>query len=306
MTEMTDNNFRSGFIAVAGRTNVGKSTLLNALVGQKISIVSDKPQTTRNVIRLIRTTETSQMVFVDAPGFHRPKSKLGEYMSDAAKRVIGDVDVVLFVVEEDIAVGPGDTMIADTLRECGKPVILVINKIDKIPKEQILKKMALYKDMTFISEIVPVSAQKQDNIDTLAAVIEKYLPEGPMYFAEDMLTDRAVRFVAAEIIREKLLRCLNDEIPHGTAVEINSMKERDNSDITDISADIICENKRHKAIIIGKDGAMMKKVASAARYELEQLLEGRVNLEVWVKVREDWRDKPALLKELGYEEESDM
>ena len=303
---MMKETFKSGFIAVAGRTNVGKSTLLNALIGQKISIVADRPQTTRNIIRLIRTTETSQMVFVDAPGFHRPKSKLGEYMTDSAKRILGDVDVILFVVENDIDIGPGDLLILDTLENCGKPVILVINKIDTAPKEKILEKMALFADYSFINEIVPVSAYKEENLDTLVDVIEKYLPEGPMYFSEDSITDRPVRFIAAEIIREKILKNVKDEIPHGTAVEINFIREREDRDIVDISADILCENSRHKAILIGKDGQMLKKIASAARYELEQLMESQVNLEVFVKVREDWKDKTNILKELGYDEESDL
>ncbi len=297
--------FKSGFIAVAGRTNVGKSTLLNALVGQKVSIVSDRPQTTRNVIRLIRTTDASQMVFLDTPGFHKAKNKLGQYMTDSAGESLSQVDLILFLVEEDIAIGPGDRRLIDTLSEQSVPVILVINKIDKLPREETLKKIDMYKDFGFINEIVPVSAYKGVNIDTLVKVIEQYLPEGPMFFPEDMLTDRAERFIVGEIVREKMLRFVKEEIPHGTAVEITSMKER-NSAFTDIEATIFCEKKSHKGIIIGKDGAMLKKIASSARRDMENLLGCGVNLSVWVKVLDDWRDKPMSLKEFGYIKEKDI
>ncbi len=295
-------DFKSGFIAVVGRTNVGKSTLLNALVGQKLSIVSDKPQTTRNNIRLIRTTETSQMVFIDTPGFHKPKSKLSAFMLESAGSSVKDVDLVLFLVEEDTKIGRGDSMLIEKLQDVDVPVILVINKIDKVPKEELLAKMALYQKYEFIDEIVPVSALKNENIDTLVSVIENYLPEGPMFFPEDMVTDRAERFVVSEIIREKALRYLQMEIPHGIAVEIMAMKEREDGQLVDIDVNIYCEKKSHKGIIIGKGGEMLKRIGTSARRDIESMLECRVNLNLWVKVRDSWRDKSFDLKELGYSE----
>lgn len=293
-----DNDFKSGFIAVAGRTNVGKSTLLNALVGQKLSIVSDKPQTTRNIIRLVRTSERSQMVFLDAPGFHKPKNKLGTFMTDVADNSLNDVDVVLFLVEEDISIGPGDRRILERLKNAQTPVILVINKIDKVKREEILKKIEMYSQYEWIDEIVPVSAYKGINIDTLVEVIEKYLPVGPRFFPDDVVTDRTEKFFTAEILREKILRLLNDEIPHGIAVEITKMSERGN--ILDVDAEIYCEKKSHKAIIIGKNGEMLKRIATKARLDIEELTDMKVNLNVWVKVKSDWRERDYDLKEFGY------
>lgn len=293
-----DNDFKSGFIAVAGRTNVGKSTLLNALVGQKLSIVSDKPQTTRNIIRLVRTSDRSQMVFLDAPGFHKPKNKLGTFMTDVADSSLNDVDVVLFLVEEDISIGPGDRRILERLKDAQTPVILVINKIDKVKREEILKKIEMYSQYDWIDEIVPVSAYKGINIDTLVEVIEKYLPVGPRFFPDDVVTDRTEKFFTAEILREKILRLLNDEIPHGIAVEITKMSERGN--ILDVDAEIYCEKKSHKAIIIGKNGEMLKRIATKARLDIEELTDMKVNLNVWVKVKSDWRERDYDLKEFGY------
>jgi len=295
-------DFKSGFIAVVGRTNVGKSTLLNALVGQKLSIVSDKPQTTRNNIRLIRTTEDSQMVFIDTPGFHKPKSKLSAFMLESAGSSVKDVDLVLFLVEEDTKIGRGDSMLIEKLKDVDVPVILVINKIDKVPKEELLAKIALYQGYDFIDEIVPVSALKNENIDTLVKVIEEYLPEGPMFFPEDMITDRAERFVVSEIVREKALRYLQMEIPHGIAVEVMAMKEREDGSLIDIDINIYCEKKSHKGIIIGKGGEMLKRIGTAARRDIEGMLDTKVNLNLWVKVRDSWRDKAFDLKELGYSE----
>ena len=301
MTSKT-NNFKSGFIAVVGRTNVGKSTLLNALLGQKISIVSEKPQTTRNNIRLIRTTESSQMIFIDTPGFHKPKSKLSTFMLDSATSSVKDVDLVLFLVEEDNAIGKGDQMLLDKLAGCNVPVILVINKIDRIPKEQLLAKIALYQKYDFIKEIVPISAVKNENTDTLVEIIEKYLPDGVQYFPEDMLTDRAERFVIQEIIREKLLHYLRDEVPHATAVEVSQMKENETRHFVNIEATIYCERKSHKGIIIGKNGSMLKRIGIASRKDIEEMLDAKVNLSLWVKVREGWREKDFDLKDLGYTE----
>ena len=296
------DNFKSGFISVVGRTNVGKSTLLNALMEQKLTIVSDKPQTTRNNIRLIRTTETSQMVFLDTPGFHKPKSKLGNFMVDSASASVKDCDLVLFMVEEDNEIGKGDSFLIEKLKGAKVPVILIINKADKIPKEELLTKINLYKDYDFINEIVPISALKKDNVDTLITLIEKYLPEGEMFFPEDMITDRAERFIVTEIIREKLLRLLKDEVPHGIAVEVMSMKERPDGLICDIDANIYCEKKSHKGIIIGKNGDMLKRVGIKSRRDIEDMLEMKVSLKLWVKVRAEWRDKSFDLKELGYKE----
>ena len=296
------DNFKSGFIAVVGRTNVGKSTLLNALVGQKLSIVSDKPQTTRNNIRLIRTTDTSQMVFIDTPGFHKPKSKLSAFMLESAGSSVKDVDLVLFLVEEDNKIGRGDSMLIEKLKDVDVPVILVINKMDKIPREELLSKMALFSGYDFIDEIVPVSALKNENIDSLVKVIEDYLPEGPMFFPEDMITDRAERFVVSEIVREKALRYLQMEIPHGIAVEVMSMKEREDASLIDIDINIYCEKKSHKGIIIGKGGEMLKRIGTAARRDIEGMLDTKVNLNLWVKVRDSWRDKAFDLKDLGYSE----
>ncbi len=302
---MTENKkpFRSGFIAVVGRTNVGKSTLLNALIGQKVSIVSDKPQTTRNNIRLIRTTKTSQMVFIDTPGFHKPKTKLGTYMVDSAGLAVKDVDLVLFLVEEDTQIGRGDQMLLDKLQGIKIPVILVINKIDKIPKEELLAKIELFKEYPFITDIIPLSALKEENIETLIETIEKYLPEGPLFFPEDMVTDRAERFLVQEIIREKILNLLQQEVPHGVAVEVMSMKERPSGTLMDIDVNIYCEKKSHKGILIGKNGSMLKKIGSQARRDIEEMLAIQVNLTLWVKVRDDWRDRSFDLKDLGYIEE---
>lgn len=297
---MTEQKFKSGFIAVVGRTNVGKSTLLNALIRQKVSIVSDKPQTTRNNIRLIRTTQQSQMVFIDTPGFHKPKSKLGSFMVDSASSSVKDVDLVLFLVEEDIFIGKGDALLIEKLKDVHVPVILVINKIDKIPKEELLKKIDLYKGYPFITDIIPVSAMKAENIETLVKTMEKYLPYGPMYFPDDMVTDRAERFMVQEIVREKILNLLMQEVPHGVAVEVISMKERPSGTLVDIDVNIYCERKSHKGILIGKNGVMLKKIGTQARFDIETMLATKVNLGLWVKVRDDWRDKPFDLKDLGY------
>ncbi|WP_294465012.1 GTPase Era [uncultured Anaerofustis sp.] len=301
-----NNNFKSGFISIVGRTNVGKSTLLNLLLGQKISIVSNRPQTTRNNIRCIRTTDTSQMVFIDTPGFHKPKSKLSDYMVEVAGESYKEVDVILFLVEEDTTIGKGDEFLIEKLKKEKTPVILVINKIDKITKDEILGKIKLYEKYDFIKEIVPISAIKGENINELVEVIEKYLPIGPMYFPEDMVTDRSERFVISELIREKILRSLKEEIPHGTAVEIMLMKKRDNKDLYDIEANIYTERENHKRIIIGKNGSMLKKIGSSSRREIEEMLGTKVNLKLWVKVKDEWRDKPNILNSLGYNKKDEL
>lgn len=301
-----NNNYKSGFISIVGRTNVGKSTLLNTLIGQKISIISNRPQTTRNNIRCIRTTDTSQMVFIDTPGFHKPKSKLSDYMVEVAGESFKEVDLILFLVEEDLNIGKGDEFLLEKLKNEKTPVILVINKIDKIKKEDILVKIKLYEKYDFIKDIVPISAFKGENIDTLVEIIEKYLPYGPMYFPEDMITDRSERFVVSELIREKLLRSLKEEIPHGTAVEVMKMKKREDKEIYDIEANIYTERENHKRIIIGKGGNMLKKIGMESRKEIEHMLECKVNLKLWVKVKDEWRDKPNILNSLGYNKKDEL
>lgn len=301
-----NNNYKSGFISIIGRTNVGKSTLLNTLIGQKISIISNRPQTTRNNIRCIRTTDTSQMVFIDTPGFHKPKSKLSDYMVEVAGESFKEVDLILFLVEEDLNIGKGDEFLLEKLKNEKTPVVLVINKIDKIKKEDILVKIKLYEKYDFIKDIVPISAFKGENIDTLVNIIEKYLPYGPMYFPEDMVTDRSERFVVSELIREKILRSLKEEIPHGTAVEVMKMKKRDDKEIYDIEANIYTERENHKRIIIGKGGNMLKKIGSESRKEIEQMLDCKVNLKLWVKVKDEWRDKPNILNSLGYNKKDEL
>lgn len=301
-----NNNYKSGFISIIGRTNVGKSTLLNTLIGQKISIISNRPQTTRNNIRCIRTTDTSQMVFIDTPGFHKPKSKLSDYMVEVAGESFKEVDLILFLVEEDLNIGRGDEFLLEKLKNEKTPVVLVINKIDKIKKEDILVKIKLYEQYDFIKDIVPISAFKGENIDTLVEIIEKYLPYGPMYFPEDMVTDRSERFVVSELIREKILRSLKEEIPHGTAVEVMQMKKRNDKEIYDIEANIYTERENHKRIIIGKGGNMLKKIGSESRKEIEQMLDCKVNLKLWVKVKDEWRDKPNILNSLGYNKKDEL
>ncbi len=284
-----------------GRPNVGKSTLMNRIIGQKIAITSNKPQTTRNRIRTVYTTDEAQIVFLDTPGIHKTKNKLGEYMVNAAKSALNDSDVILFVVEPTDYIGTGEQHIIDILKESNTPKILVMNKIDSVPRDKLMEAITTYDKAASFDEIVPVSAVKNDNIDELIGCIIKYLPYGQMYYDEDTVTDQPIRQITSELIREKALRCLQDEIPHGIAVTIEKMNDRQG--ITDIEADIICERESHKGIIIGKNGAMLKKIGTAARYEIEQLLEGRVNLKLWVKVRKDWRDSDILMKNYGYSKE---
>ncbi|MCI9622954.1 MAG: GTPase Era [Lachnospiraceae bacterium] len=291
---------KSGFVTLIGRPNVGKSTLMNRLIGQKIAITSHKPQTTRNRIQTVYTSQEGQIVFVDTPGIHKAKNKLGEYMVSVAERTLREVDVILWLVEPSDFVGPGDRHIAERLKKVNTPVILVINKTDTVKKEELLPFIDTYRKIHDFDEIVPVSALKGDNTDVLIQQIFKYLPYGPSFFDEDTVTDQPMRQIAAELIREKALRCLDEEIPHGIAVSIESMKTRSGGKVTDIEAVIICEKDSHKGIIIGKQGAMLKKIGSAARYEIEQQLEHKVNLQLWVKVKKDWRDSDYLIKNFGY------
>lgn len=297
---MMDKNFKSGFAALIGRPNVGKSTLMNRLIGQKIAITSSKPQTTRNRIQTVYTGDMGQIIFLDTPGIHKAKNKLGEYMVNVAENTLKDVDVILWLVEASDYIGAGEKHIAEVLKNIDTPVILVINKIDKVKKEEILTFINAYKDIHDFAEIIPLSALKGENTETLIPEIFKYLDEGPMYYDEDTITDQPERQITAEIIREKALRNLNDEIPHGIAVAIDIMKERKNTRLMDIEATIICERNSHKGIIIGKNGSMLKTIGSEARKDIEAMLGIKVNLKLWVKVKKDWRDSDFLLNNFGY------
>lgn len=294
---------KTGFVALIGRPNVGKSTLMNRLVGQKIAITSNKPQTTRNRIQTVYTDERGQIIFLDTPGIHKAKNKLGEYMVNIAEKTLEDVDVVLWLVEPTTYVGTGEKHIIEVLKKSKKPVILVINKVDTIDKTEILKFIDTYRKEMDFSEIIPVSALKGINTDDLTETIFKYLPYGPMFYDEDTVTDQPMRQIVAELIREKALRCLSDEIPHGIAVTIEVMREREDGSMWDIEATIVCERDSHKGIIIGKGGAMLKKIGSAARFEIERMMEQQVNLKLWVKVRKEWRDSELLMKNFGYRKE---
>ncbi len=296
-----NEQYKSGFVTLIGRPNVGKSTLMNHLIGQKIAITSNKPQTTRNRIQTVYTCEKGQIVFVDTPGIHKAKNKLGEYMVNVAERTVNEVDAVLWLVEPTTFIGAGEQHIAKQLSTVKTPVILVINKVDTVKKEEILAFIDAYRKILDFAEIVPVSALKGTNTDTLLDVIFKYLPYGPQFYDEDTVTDQPQRQIVSELIREKALRCLDEEIPHGIAVSIDQMKFRKGGKMADISATIVCEKESHKGIIIGKQGAMLKKIGSAARYEIEQMLECKVNLQLWVKVKKDWRESDFLIKNFGYD-----
>lgn len=297
---MNEQKYKSGFVTLIGRTNVGKSTLMNNIIGQKIAITSNKPQTTRNRIQTIYTCENGQIIFIDTPGIHKAKNKLGEYMVSVAERTLNEVDVILWLVEPSTYIGEGDQHILDKLETTKTPVILVINKVDTIVKEDLLLIIDKYKDIYNFTEIIPVSALKGDNIDNLLESIFRYLQEGPMYYDADIITDQPERQIVAELIREKALRSLGEEVPHGIAVTIESMKERRNKKLMDIDATIICERDSHKGIIIGKNGSKLKQIGTMAREEIENLLDIQVNLKIWVKVKKDWRDSDFLLKNYGY------
>jgi len=291
--------FKSGFVTIVGRPNVGKSTLLNYIMGEKLSIVSNKPQTTRNNIQTILTGDDYQMVFVDTPGIHKPKHKLGEYMVNSAKESTKDVDLVLFLTNPDEEIGKGDKFILETLRDKKCPVFLVLNKVDESTQDRVAKSLEMYSKEFKFAEIVPVSAIKGKNVDVLVELMKKAMPEGPKYYPDDMITDVQEKFVVSEIIREKALRTLRDEVPHGIAVDIIQMKQNQIGTYH-IEVDLICEKDSHKGIIIGKNGQTLKRIGENSRYELERFLRSKVNLKIWVKVRKEWRDNQLLLKELGY------
>lgn len=296
--------FKSGFVSLIGRPNVGKSTLMNCLIGEKIAIISSKPQTTRNKIQSILTTDDMQVIFIDTPGLHTPKSKLGNYMVKSAENTLSNVDIVLYLIEPFEKIKDSDRAILDRLKNVKSPVFLIINKIDTIEKPELLKVMEAYSNEYDFAEIIPISALKDKNTEELLKAIRKYIPEGPKYFPEDMITDQPERQIVAEMIREKALYLLQDEIPHGIAVEITSMKPRKDKDMTDIEATVYCERESHKGIIIGKQGSMLKKIGSNARRDIERFLGGSVNLQIWIKVKKDWRDSDFLLKNFGYDEKN--
>lgn len=295
---MENRQYKSGFVTLVGRPNVGKSTLMNHLIGQKIAITSNKPQTTRNKIQTVYTSEKGQIVFLDTPGIHKAKNKLGNYMVHVAESTLRDVDVILWLVEPTTFIGAGERHILEQLKRCNLPVILVINKVDTVKKEAVMAAIDTYRREMDYAEIVPVSALRSKNTDTLLDCIFKYLPYGEAFYDEDTVTDQPQRQIVAEMIREKALRCLEEEIPHGVAVAIDQMKFREK--IVDIDATIICERDSHKGIIIGKQGSMLKKIGSQARRDIEEMLECQVNLQLWVKVKKDWRDSDFLLKNFGY------
>lgn len=295
------DKYKSGFVTIIGRPNVGKSTLLNKVMGEKLSIISNRPQTTRNTIQAIYNREDCQIVFLDTPGMHKPRHKLGEYMVKVAQNTLNEVDVVLFLINPDDKVGIGDKYILEQLKNVNTRIILVINKIDTVQRKTVLETIQLYSKEFDFDEIVPISARLGENTDRLLELIVSKLPAGPKYFPDDMITDQPEKFIISEIIREKILYNLNDEIPHGTAVDIMFMKEDKEKNTINISATIYCEKESHKAIIIGKGGLMLKKIGQLSRYDIEKLLGNHVYLELWVKVKKDWRDSISILKNLGYQ-----
>lgn len=294
-------SFKSGFVSIVGRPNVGKSTLTNCLAGEKISIISNKPQTTRNTIKTIINTDSSQIIFIDTPGIHKPKTKLGEYMVNIAEDTLNEVDIVLFLVEAtDAEPGSGDQFIMEQMKELNTPVFLIINKIDLIKKEQLFERIKKYTDIMEFAAVIPISALNDEGTGIVLKEIEKLLPEGPKYFPDDIITDQPEKMLAAELIREKILELIQEEVPHGTGVEVISFKEREGRDLIDIEANIYCERESHKGILIGKEGKMLKKIGSLARGEIENLLGVKVFLQLWVKVKPDWRNSDNMLKTLGY------
>lgn len=295
-----DKKFKSGFVALVGRPNVGKSTLMNALIGQKVAIMSPKPQTTRNRIQSILTTEDKQVIFVDTPGIHKPKSKLGEYMNTAALFTFKEVDLIFWLIEPTDTIGTGDQFIIDRLKEAGTPTVLIINKIDTAEKSSLLKVIDTYKDVYPFLEILPISALKLENTDKILDIIDRHLEEGPKYFPEEMITDQPERQIVSELIREKILKLLQDEIPHGIAVTVESMEESEDGSRILIEATIVCEKKSHKPILLGKGGSMIKQIGILARRDIEGFLASHVRLNLWVKVKENWRDSEFLMKNYGY------
>ena len=302
-----NESFKSGFVTIIGRPNVGKSTLMNKIIGQKIAITSNKPQTTRNRIQTVYTDMSrGQLVFLDTPGIHKAKNKLGQFMVNVAEKTLKEVDVILWLVEPSTYVGAGEQHIIEQLKKVTTPVILIINKVDTVEKDKVLEYIDTYRKLSDFAEISPTSALRGNNIDDVIDSIFKYMPYGPQFYDEDTITDQPERAICAEIIREKALHALDEEVPHGIAVGIDSMKTRKNKSglIYDIDATIVCEKNSHKGIIIGKQGAMLKKIGTNARFEIERLLDAKVNLKLWVKVKKDWRDSDFLIKNFGFKDEN--
>lgn len=293
-------SFKSGYVTIVGRPNVGKSTLLNQILGEKIAIMSDKPQTTRNKIMAIRQRDDSQIIFMDTPGMHRPKNKLGEFMMKQAVETLREVDIVLLMIDDSKKIGPGDRWILETLQVANVDVFLLINKMDLLTPEGYAQIVRNYEEFDFIKEIIGLSAINSTNVDVIVKKIEDKLPEGPQYYPDDMITDQQEKVIVAEMIREKILQYIRDEIPHGVAVEIEKMKKRPDSDIIDIDATIVCEKKSHKGIIIGKGGRKLKGIGKSARADIERFLDSKVFMQLWVKVRPGWRDNDSMLKDFGY------
>ncbi|WP_332690929.1 GTPase Era [Halalkalibacter lacteus] len=295
--------FKSGFVSIIGRPNVGKSTLLNHVIGQKIAIMSDKPQTTRNKIQGVYTSNESQIVFIDTPGIHKPKHKLGDFMMKVAQNTLREVDLVLYVVDAAEVFGSGEEFIIERLENTSTPVFLVINKIDKIQPDKLLAVIDTYRTKYDFKEVIPISALQGNNVPTLMEQITKYLEEGPQYYPSDQVTDHPERFVVGELIREKVLHLTREEVPHSVAVNIEQMKKRESNETVYIGATIIVERSSQKGIIIGKQGSMLKEVGKRARTDIESLLGSKVFLELWVKVQKDWRNKPAHLRDFGFRED---
>ena len=299
MDEKKKEVYKSGFIAVIGRPNVGKSTLINSLIGQKIAIMSDKPQTTRNRILCVLTQPDAQIVFLDTPGIHKPKHKLGEYMVRAAEGTLKEVDAIYFVVDATEKMGPGEHYILERLQATKKPVVLVVNKLDLIEKEQVLPIISNYSGKYDFAGVVPISAKEETNLDSLIGEVKKYLPEGPQYYPEDMVTDQPERLIVAELVREKALQLTRDEIPHAVAVDVDEMTTRPNEDVY-IRATIYVERESQKGIVIGAKGALLKEIGALARKDIEALLGSKVYLDLWVKVKKDWRDREGILRNFGF------
>ncbi|MBC8588371.1 GTPase Era [Paratissierella segnis] len=292
--------YKSGFVTVIGRPNVGKSTLLNKIIGEKISIISDKPQTTRNKIQMVYTEENCQIVFLDTPGIQMPRNALGEYMLKISKSTLEEVDIITFMVDDSMEVGKLDGYILKELRDIFTPIILLINKTDRLNEESITKLINKYNNLNIFKEIIPISAINDDNIDRYIKTIKEMIPEGPQYFPEDMITDQPERFIISEIIREKALLNLDEEIPHGIYVEIDSIKSREGKDLIDVFANLYCEKKSHKGIIIGKNGQKLREIGQSSREDIEKLLGSNINLQIWVKVEKNWRERENKVKYFGY------
>ncbi|CAG9619351.1 GTPase Era [Sutcliffiella rhizosphaerae] len=303
MHNITNTEYKSGFVSIIGRPNVGKSTFLNRVIGQKIAIMSDKPQTTRNKIQGVFTQDDAQIVFIDTPGIHKPKHKLGDFMMKVAQNTLKEVDLILFMINAKEGLGKGDEFIIEKLKETSTPVYLVINKIDEIHPDDLLPLMETYKGLFPFKEIIPISALQGNNVEILLEQIKKFLPVGPQYYPADQVTDHPERFIIAELIREKVLHLTREEVPHSIAVAIDSIKKRENKDIVDIQATIVVERDSQKGIVIGKQGKVLKEVGQKARTDIEALLGSKVFLELWVKVQKDWRNKQSQLRDFGFKED---